>query len=556
MALLMLGLFGAALLYGDGMITPAISVLSRGRRPRGRDARVLDRFVVPITVAILIGLFLVQKRGTARHRHGLRPGDAASGSSPSPPLGMPCDRQPPRRARGRQPAATRSRFLRRTRLASASSSSARSCSCITGGEALYADMGHFGTKPIRARLVRRRLPGALAATTSARARCSSSAAPPSRRTRSTRWPHGWLALPDGRHRDGRDGRRVAGAHLGRVLAHAAGGAARLLAARHDRPHVGPRRRADLRSRDQLRRSWSRASRSCSASASRTNLAAAYGIAVTGTMSITTLLYLRRRAPTLGLVASATRRWSPRSSSSSTSRSSSPTSPRSSRGGWFPLAVAVVVFTVMTTWKRGRAELGAQHAPRRCCRSTLFLRRSGADQAAPRAGHRGLHDVDDGRHAAGAAAPLQAQQGAARAGRAALGRDARTCPSSRPRARRGRGARATASSRSRAHYGFMQTPNVLEDARSAPQRRASSRDPRHELLPRPRDAPGHRQAAMARWRKVALRVHVAQRAPGDGVLRHPAEPRRRARHADRAVGGDAAPEAEADSLARPRKSLRR
>src|SRR6266568_8981111 len=53
-----LGLFGAALLYGDGMITPAISVLSA---VEGLDVAtpVFEPFVVPITVVILIGLFLV-----------------------------------------------------------------------------------------------------------------------------------------------------------------------------------------------------------------------------------------------------------------------------------------------------------------------------------------------------------------------------------------------------------------------------------------------------------------------------------------------------------------
>ena len=59
-----LGLFGAALLYGDGMITPAISVLSA---VEGLEVATtaLAPFVVPITCGILIGLFAVQKRGTA-----------------------------------------------------------------------------------------------------------------------------------------------------------------------------------------------------------------------------------------------------------------------------------------------------------------------------------------------------------------------------------------------------------------------------------------------------------------------------------------------------------
>ena len=63
--LIAMGLFGAALLYGDGMITPAISVLS-AVEGLNVTAHGLDRYVVPITVVILVGLFLFQRRGTGR----------------------------------------------------------------------------------------------------------------------------------------------------------------------------------------------------------------------------------------------------------------------------------------------------------------------------------------------------------------------------------------------------------------------------------------------------------------------------------------------------------
>jgi KUP system potassium uptake protein len=59
------GLFAACLLYGDGMITPAISVLS-AVEGIGIITPVFDRYVIPITIAILIGLFPVQRQGTAR----------------------------------------------------------------------------------------------------------------------------------------------------------------------------------------------------------------------------------------------------------------------------------------------------------------------------------------------------------------------------------------------------------------------------------------------------------------------------------------------------------
>jgi len=60
-----LGLFAACLLYGDGMITPAISVLS-AVEGIGIITPVFERYVIPITIAILLGLFLIQRHGTAR----------------------------------------------------------------------------------------------------------------------------------------------------------------------------------------------------------------------------------------------------------------------------------------------------------------------------------------------------------------------------------------------------------------------------------------------------------------------------------------------------------
>jgi KUP system potassium uptake protein len=63
-SLMIVGLIGAALLYGDGVITPAISVLSAVEGLK-LDAPRLAPLVVPISIAILIGLFLVQSKGTA-----------------------------------------------------------------------------------------------------------------------------------------------------------------------------------------------------------------------------------------------------------------------------------------------------------------------------------------------------------------------------------------------------------------------------------------------------------------------------------------------------------
>ena len=62
-SLMIVGLIGAALLYGDGVITPAISVLSAVEGLK-LDAPQLTPLVVPISIAILVGLFLVQRKGT------------------------------------------------------------------------------------------------------------------------------------------------------------------------------------------------------------------------------------------------------------------------------------------------------------------------------------------------------------------------------------------------------------------------------------------------------------------------------------------------------------
>src|SRR3954469_8676183 len=63
--LVLLGIFGAALLYGDGMITPAISVLSAVEGLQVATP-IFTPYVVPATVLILVGLFLIQSHGTAK----------------------------------------------------------------------------------------------------------------------------------------------------------------------------------------------------------------------------------------------------------------------------------------------------------------------------------------------------------------------------------------------------------------------------------------------------------------------------------------------------------
>jgi KUP system potassium uptake protein len=140
-----MGLLGAALIYGDGIITPAISVLSAVEGVNvATDA--LKPFVMPMAVAILIGLFVSQRFGTQSIGRAFAPvmllwfivigilGLFAIARHPEILAALD-----PRRAAefmthsgGRGLLVLGGVFL-----------------CITGGEALYADMGHFGKGPIR-----------------------------------------------------------------------------------------------------------------------------------------------------------------------------------------------------------------------------------------------------------------------------------------------------------------------------------------------------------------------------------------------------------------------
>jgi KUP system potassium uptake protein len=143
---LVVGLVGATLLYGDGTITPAISVLSAVEGIK-LYAPQLGRFVVPLTLIILVALFLVQRKGTAWIGRlfgpimllwfavisvmgiiGIAKGPAILAAlSPAPAIHYLSHAGPLALA------VIGGAFL-----------------AVTGGEAFYADMGHFGPRPIRA----------------------------------------------------------------------------------------------------------------------------------------------------------------------------------------------------------------------------------------------------------------------------------------------------------------------------------------------------------------------------------------------------------------------
>jgi KUP system potassium uptake protein len=143
--LLIVGIFGTCLFYGDGVITPAISVLSA---VEGLEVitPASKKFVIPITLVILFGLFFVQKRGTSGigkffgpitlvwftvlallgAMHIVNHPEILWAISPHYALGFMWN----------NPGTT---FIILGAVVL----------CVTGAEALYADMGHFGKKPIR-----------------------------------------------------------------------------------------------------------------------------------------------------------------------------------------------------------------------------------------------------------------------------------------------------------------------------------------------------------------------------------------------------------------------
>jgi KUP system potassium uptake protein len=143
--LLMLGLAGAALFYGDGMITPAISVLSA---VEGLEVATpaLRAYVVPIAVVVLVGLFVVQRRGSERIGAFFGPIMAVWFAALAI-AGLLQVMQAPGVLAALNPSHG-FRFLA-THGWTGFLALGSVFLALTGAEALYADMGHFGCGPIR-----------------------------------------------------------------------------------------------------------------------------------------------------------------------------------------------------------------------------------------------------------------------------------------------------------------------------------------------------------------------------------------------------------------------
>jgi KUP system potassium uptake protein len=343
--LILLGLFGAALLYGDGMITPAISVLSAVEGLKVATP-VLDHYVVPLAIAILVGLFMIQRHGTAGVGSVFGPITlvwflclAALGVAHIAKFPTVLNAVNPVHCIGFVVANPVVAFwvLGAVFLV------------ITGGEALYADVGHFGKLPIRLTWFLVVLPslllnyfgqGALLLVTPGAAVNPFYQMAPR-----------WALYP-----------LVVLATMATVIASQAVISGSFSLTRQA-VQLGfcPRLSIDHTSAEEIGQiyvsivNWGLMLASVGlvlGFRSSSNLAAAYGMAVATTMVITTLLFY----------VVARRRW----------KFSLPAAIsvcglflaidlcflaanvlKIAHGGWFPLVVASVVFTLMTTWKSGR-----------------------------------------------------------------------------------------------------------------------------------------------------------------------------------------------------------
>lgn len=140
-----MAIFGAALLYGDGIITPAISVLS-AMEGLGVATDAAQPFIVPATCVVLISLFMVQKHGTERIGKVFGPVMVLWFATLAA-LGIMSIVQTPEVLAALNPWHAVRFFLENHLHGMIVLGSV--ILCITGGEALYADMGHFGRSPIR-----------------------------------------------------------------------------------------------------------------------------------------------------------------------------------------------------------------------------------------------------------------------------------------------------------------------------------------------------------------------------------------------------------------------
>jgi KUP system potassium uptake protein len=343
--LIYLGIFGAALLYGDGIITPAISVLG-AVEGLSVATPVLQPYVVPISVGILLALFWVQYRGTA-----------GVGSVFGPlmlvwfivlgTLGLAQILKYPMVLEAINPV-WGYRFFHDTGWHGYTVLGSVFL-VVTGGEALYADMGHFGRRPIRLDWFTLVLPALLANYFGQGAlllQDASAAENPFYRLAPQ-----WAIYP----------MIVLAVAAAAIASQALISGAFSLTMQAVQLGFSPRIKIDHTSQKAFGQIYIGVINwllmiGCILTVltfrSSSNLAAAYGIAVTGTMVITTLLFY--------VVARERWRWNPGLALGVTAvfllidvAFFGANVIKIAQGGWLPLVLGALIFTLMITWKRGR-----------------------------------------------------------------------------------------------------------------------------------------------------------------------------------------------------------
>jgi KUP system potassium uptake protein len=348
--LILLGLFGTALLYGDGIITPAISVLSA---VEGLEVvtPALEPYVIPIAVTILVALFAIQRQGTARVGAVFGP-VMIVWFSVLAVLGGYHVIQDPGVLAAVNPAHAFRFIGEQPRLAFLALGAI--FLVVTGSEALYADMGHFGKRPIRIGWYTVVFPALLLNYFGQGAMLI--AQPDTIDNPFFRMSPAWAVLP-----------MVILATMATVIASQAliSGAYSLTMQavqlgylpRFDIDHTSPREIGQVYIASI---NWSLMIACVGlvvSFRSSTNLAAAYGVAVTTTMVITTML--------LYFVMRERWKWTLTVSLSLTAlflvvdvSFFAANIVKVPAGGWFPLVVGGLMFFVMTTWKLGRTRMTA------------------------------------------------------------------------------------------------------------------------------------------------------------------------------------------------------
>ena len=347
-AVIALAILGMALFYGDSLITPAISVLSAVEGLKVVTPA-LDAFVVPITLAVLSLLFLFQRQGTGRVGIFFGPVMALWFLTLGV-LGAVQVVQSPDVLRALNPLYGAELFFNHGWVAFVTLGAV--VLCVTGAEALYADMGHFGRKPIRLAWLYFVLPALVLNYFGQGAMLLNE--PETLENPFFHLAPDWAQLP-----------LVVLSTAATVIASQAviSGAFSLTRQAVQLGYL-PRREIRHTSEHEVgqvyipRNNWLLLVGVVIlvvGFGSSSNLAAAYGVSVTGAMAIDTILAavvawrLWRWNPVLVIVAFSAFLVVDLALFGATLL-------KVPEGGWFPLVIAAAVYLLMTTWRRGRAIL--------------------------------------------------------------------------------------------------------------------------------------------------------------------------------------------------------